>query len=266
MISEIANSLFLTYLASEYIVSSPSSSSSSCSSRTRRTSSGNNCSRTLTRPDDDNNINNNNSNKNTNDTYDSNINWNILGSLTCLVAIANLLDYYYLILPSLFETISNATKTINNINIIHSYYFTVPMKICSAATSYVVALYVDVHRQRNNKRKHTANNKRNRKKIIPFKSVFLPKVGWTFMKILPAYPFLAVLISFLFLFVVDLWEYIFHLPLEWLNKPIYYGTLYGPFAAVYVYVKKEMLVTFSRDDNREQVKYECDHGIDIIEP
>lgn len=225
MISEIANSLFLTYLASEYIVSSPSSSSSSCSSRTRRTSSGNNCSRTLTRPDDDNN--------NNNETYDSNINWNILGFLTCLVAIINLLDYYYLNLPSLFETINNVTKTINNIHIIHSYYFMVPMKICSAATSYVVALYVDVHRLRNNKRKHTANNKINRrKKRIPFKSVFLPKVGWTFIKILPAYPFLAVLISFLFLFVVDLWEYIFHLPLEWLNKPIYYGTLYGPFAAV----------------------------------
>jgi len=249
MISEIANTLFFTYLASErYIVSSPTSSSSSGSSRTRRTISGND------------NINNNNNNE----ICDSNTNCNILGSLTCLVVIANLLDYHYLNLPTLFEIMSNRTKTINNINIIHSYYFAVPMKVCSAATSYVLALYVDIHRQRNNKRKHTAN--KIRKKIIPFKSVFLPKVGWTFMKILPAYPFLAVLISFIFLFVVDLWEYIFHLPLEWLNKPIYYGTLYGPFAAVYVYVKKEMLVTFSRDDNREQVKYECDHGIDIIEP
>ena len=67
------------------------------------------------------------------------------------------------------------------------------------------------------------------------------QVGWAFLKILPAYPFLAVLISFVFLFVIDLWEHVFHLPLEWLNNPIYYGTLYGPFAYTYVHVKREVL-------------------------
>jgi hypothetical protein len=129
------------------------------------------------------------------------------------------------------------------------------MKFCLAASSYVLALYTDVHydrkRSSSNNSKSKNKNKIRRRKILPFKSVFMPKVLWTFLKILPAYPFLAVLISFLFLFVIDIWEYIFHLPLEWLNKPIYYGTLYGPFAYTYVYVKKEILITFHREDNRE---------------
>ena len=128
------------------------------------------------------------------------------------------------------------------------------MKFCLAASSYVLALYIDVHYDRQRSSSNNSDNSNNnkiRRKILPFKSVFLPKVLWAFLKILPAYPFLAVLISFLFLFVVDIWEYIFHLPLEWLNKPIYYGTLYGPFAYTYVYVKKEILITFHREDKRE---------------
>ena len=238
MISEIVNSLFLTYLASEYIVSSSSSSSSRSSSSRTRISSGN-----------DKSITNN-----------SNIyNYNILGFLICLVIITNLLDHHYLNFSSLFETTMSITKTkktsINNV--MHSYYFTIPMKFCLAASSYVLALYIDVHYDRQRSSSNNSDNSKNsksskiRRKILPFKSVFLPKVLWAFLKILPAYPFLAVLISFLFLFVVDIWEYIFHLPLEWLNKPIYYGTLYGPFAYTYVYVKKEILITFHREDERE---------------
>ena len=76
---------------------------------------------------------------------------------------------------------------------------------------------------------------------------FLPKVGWAFVKILPAYPLLAVLISFVFLFVINLWEAL-HLPNEWLNAPIYYGTLYGPFAWVYVYVKHQIVVAFGKEE------------------
>ena len=238
MISEIVNSLFLTYLASEYIVSSSSSSSSRSSSSRTRIISGN-----------DKSINNNSN------TY----NYNILRFLICLVIITNLLDHHYLNFSSLFETTMSITKTkktsINNV--MHSYYFIIPMKFCLAASSYVLALYIDVHYDRQRSSSNNSDNSKNsksskiRRKILPFKSVFLPKVLWTFLKILPAYPFLAVLISFLFLFVVDIWEYIFHLPLEWLNKPIYYGTLYGPFAYTYVYVKKEILITFHREDKRE---------------
>eukprot|EP00934_Nitzschia_sp_Nitz4_P006205 Nitzschia sp. Nitz4//scaffold109_size72162//16678//17217//NITZ4_005837-RA/size72162-snap-gene-0.94-mRNA-1//1//CDS//3329532736//6195//frame0 len=39
---------------------------------------------------------------------------------------------------------------------------------------------------------------------------------------------------------MSLWEHL-HLPMEWLNGPIYYGTLYGPFAWVYIYVKRQVL-------------------------
>jgi len=133
------------------------------------------------------------------------------------------------------------------------YYIAISTKLCLAATSYVLALYIDVHRERNGETKGNDGGSRSklREKKMPFRSVFLPKVGWAFLKILPAYPFLAVLISFVFLFVVDLWEYIFHLPLEWLNNPIYYGTLYGPFAYTYVHVKQEII----RRNNDDQSCY-----------
>ena len=71
-------------------------------------------------------------------------------------------------------------------------------------------------------------------------SSFLLKVGLAFVKILPLYPFLAVLISCVFMFVISLWEYL-QLPLEWLNAPIYYGTLYGPFSLVYFRVKQQIV-------------------------
>ena len=122
----------------------------------------------------------------------------------------------------------------------YAYIWSPILKVGGAATSYVVTLYIDVHRQRLRPSTTTPTRKgrearrvtteRRRRKRIPFRSVYLPQVGWAFLRILPAYPFLAVVISFLFLFVVDIWDYIFHLPVEYWNKPIYYGTLYGPFA------------------------------------
>ena len=69
---------------------------------------------------------------------------------------------------------------------------------------------------------------------------FLQGVGKEFLKILPLYPFLAVLISFGFMIVISFCEHL-HLPLNWLNWPIYYGTLYGPFSLVYFQVKKNIV-------------------------
>lgn len=233
MISEIANSLFLTYLASEYLVSSSSSPSSSSSS-TR--------SRTIQRADRDSGC---------IDPKKSvgKDNYIVLGFLTLLVVIANLLDHHYYL--SLFWGYATTIVPKNLPRIIpseylESYYVVIPAKLSLAATSYVLALYVDIHRDRtngNDGKENSSNNSHNKnaKMKMPFRSVYLPKVGWAFVKILPAYPFLAVLISFVFIFVVDLWEYVFHLPLEWLNNPIYYGTLYGPFAYTYVHVKREVL-------------------------
>jgi hypothetical protein len=55
---------------------------------------------------------------------------------------------------------------------------------------------------------------------------FLQQLLQSFCRLLPVYPFLAVIISFGFLFVITAFERL-HLPLQILNMPIYYGTLYG---------------------------------------
>ena len=169
-----------------------------------------------------------------------------------MVAIANLVDHaYYPLLVWAYATKlvpKNAIVLRAPVAVfgIPPGYFVIPLKVGVAATSYVLALYADIHRERTTPAAETTEPKRSSskngsgKKTMPFRSVFLPKVGWAFLKILPAYPFLAVLFSFGFLFVVDLWE-LLGLPLEWLNMPIYYGTLYGPFAYTYVHVKREVV-------------------------
>jgi len=56
----------------------------------------------------------------------------------------------------------------------------------------------------------------------------------------PCYPLLAVAISLVFLLLIGVFEKI-GLPLDLLDAPIYYGCLYGPFAAVYVDAKRSLL-------------------------
>jgi hypothetical protein len=97
-------------------------------------------------------------------------------------------------------------------------------KILLAAGAYVAALYVDCRRSLSS---------------LTLRA-FVAKVALAFMKVAPWYPFLAVLISFGFLFVISIWEAL-HLPLGYLNMPIYYGTLYGPFSMVYFNVKKKII-------------------------
>jgi hypothetical protein len=131
-------------------------------------------------------------------------------------------------------------------------------RILFAAAAYVMALYVDCRR------------------VAVSLSIlsFLRAVGTAFFYILPVYPFMAVLISFVFLFVIRLFE-LLHLPvssetnkqqttchgrtcvsffaqprysvfllvqLEWLNAPIYYGCIYGPFSFVYFRVKQRIVL------------------------
>jgi hypothetical protein len=69
---------------------------------------------------------------------------------------------------------------------------------------------------------------------------FLYKVLIAFLYVLPVYPALAVLISFGFLIVINIFEML-HLNEDILNWPIYYGTLYGPFSFVYWKVKGDIL-------------------------
>lgn len=97
-------------------------------------------------------------------------------------------------------------------------------KVLLAAILYILTLYADCRRIQN---KLTAKD-------------FIKRVGIAFLKVAPWYPFLAVIISFGFLFVISIWEAL-HLPLQWLNMPIYYGTLYGPFSMVYFNVKRKIM-------------------------
>ena len=65
---------------------------------------------------------------------------------------------------------------------------------------------------------------------------FLLAVAEAFMRLMPLCPLLSVLIGASFLVVAQVCEAL-SLPTAWLNWPIYYCTLYGPFAFVYVSVK-----------------------------
>ena len=168
MLSEVANALFLTYLASEYLVAEDYSSSHR-SSRIPILS---------------------------------------VVAMGVVVLIINLLD--------------RVTGAMEIANEVLQGFLHLP-RVLFAATAYMVALYIDIRRL---DRSWTLTK-------------FLIRVGLAFCKVLPAYPFLAVLISVVFMFVINLWEAL-HLPLEWLNAPIYYGTLYGPFAWVYVSVKRQV--------------------------
>ena len=65
---------------------------------------------------------------------------------------------------------------------------------------------------------------------------FLLAVAEAFMRLMPLCPLLSVLIGASFLVVAQVCETL-SLPTAWLNWPIYYCTLYGPCAFVYVNVK-----------------------------
>ena len=99
---------------------------------------------------------------------------------------------------------------------------------------------------------------------------FISNVGVSFLKVIPAYPFLAVIISFVFLFVITFFESL-HLPTQWLNWPIYYGTLYGPFVWVYMSVKRRVCreISSTRSElpyftnNRKQLSVIFEEGSDI---
>jgi hypothetical protein len=115
-------------------------------------------------------------------------------------------------------------------------------KIILIALLYVIVLYVDCHRRR----VFTSTTRRQSS------SSFLKTVGMEFLIILPLYPFMAVVISCGFMLLVGFCETL-HLPIEWLNWPIYYGTLYGPFSLVYFRVKRKMMI---EDETMESLPYQ----------
>ena len=65
---------------------------------------------------------------------------------------------------------------------------------------------------------------------------FVQAVVEAIVRLLPLCPLLSVLIGAGFLVVAQACEAL-DLPTAWLNWPVYYGIMYGPFASVYVSVK-----------------------------
>lgn len=97
--------------------------------------------------------------------------------------------------------------------------FHVP-RIFVAISSFLLALYLDC------KQKYHRNSKSQTSPAPWSNHFFLSQLVQSFCRLLPVYPFLAVVISFGFLIVISAFEKL-HLPVQILNMPIYYGTLYG---------------------------------------
>ena len=176
MISEVVNSLFITYIGTEYLIENSSDSNKS-SGRGR-----------LTRF----------------------LRSKLFYSVVVAVVVLNIVD-----------RVTGAAAVINNLL---QGFFHLP-KVFFAATIYNVALYFDC--------RHVSP-------VSLTVQTFLPLVGKAFVRVLPAYPFLAVAVSFVFMIVINVFERL-HIPLEYLNWPIYYGTLYGPFSFVYWKVKERVV-------------------------
>mmetsp|Transcript_2922 Transcript_2922/g.3423 ORF Transcript_2922/g.3423 Transcript_2922/m.3423 type:complete len:201 (+) Transcript_2922:321-923(+) len=70
--------------------------------------------------------------------------------------------------------------------------------------------------------------------------LFLKRLGLSTLKMLPVYPLFAVIIAFCFVFLIDICDAL-NIPFQWLNDPVYYGILYGPFSAIYWDVKWKYL-------------------------
>ena len=99
-------------------------------------------------------------------------------------------------------------------------FFHIP-RIIVAICSFLLALYWDC------RQKYKQNAKQQSSNPAPWSNrYFFQQLLKSFCKLLPVYPFLAVIISFGFLFLITVFEKL-DLPLEYLNMPIYYGTLYG---------------------------------------
>jgi len=138
-----------------------------------------------------------------------------------------------LICINIFVYCHDAGQTI--LDYIQYKLFHIP-RILLAICSFLIALYWDC------RYKYLQNSKNNQSNsTAPWSNrYFIKQLVQSFIRLLPVYPFLAVVISFNFLFVIILFEKL-HLPSDILNAPIYYGTLYGPCMLMYWDVKKTVV-------------------------
>ena len=157
-----------------------------------------------------------------------------LGVTTIVVILWNMLDY-----------ISGFGDFVHHfLDIIFLYH--IP-RIALVAVFYIVTLYYDCRGAvpRHNTPPHVPPPPP-MASILSWKT-FLPRVFRYFLRILPIYPIMAVLISFIFLFVITIFEML-NLSTDILNAPIYYGTLYGPFSYIYYHVKQDIITEHSQSN------------------
>lgn len=134
---------------------------------------------------------------------------------------------------NIFVYCHDAGQTI--LDYIHYKLFHIP-RILLAICSFLIALYWDCrHKYLQNSKSNQSNS------TAPWSNrYFIKQLIQSFIRLLPVYPFLAVVISFGFLFVITLFEKL-HIKSDILNAPIYYGTIYGPLMMMYWDVKKTVV-------------------------
>lgn len=90
-----------------------------------------------------------------------------------------------------------------------------PLKVILVASTFVGTLWIDCSRVRR-----------------PEPRAFAAELWRACLYLAPVFPWVAILISCGFMVLIGLFDFV-GLPTRVLNIPIYYGTLYGPFAIVY---------------------------------
>jgi hypothetical protein len=190
MLLELINSIFVTFMATEFLVVKNSDTSISSSSNQHRRLHFRLFSRYIdrfSRP---------------------------LQFLTLIVALLNLFVHFH----DSGVAISNWIKA--HVGVLH-----IP-RIVAAIFTFLTALWWDCRRIVNSSNKTSWSNDN-----------FLRQLVKSFCRMIPMYPFAAVVISFIFLFVITLFEDL-HINTVILNGPIYYFTLYGPLMLIYWDCKK----------------------------
>ena len=207
MLLELINSIFVTFVATECLL--------------------------VNNNDDDTSISNSNVNPHRNTLvrlvlqYTRKIS-RTLQVLTLIVALINLFVHFH----DSGVALSKWTKA-------HIGSFHIP-RIFAAIITFVVCLWWDCRRIVNTSRvlkSGDTNNGNNKTLSVWSNKLFLRELVKSFCRHLPIYPFAAVVISFMCLFVITLFEDL-HIDTAILNGPVYYCTLYGPLMMIYWDVKK----------------------------
>ena len=213
MILEAVNSVFLTFIVTEYLLSDDDSSSSDASYYNNNRHDRGRLARIFRKL------------QTTLFSRHSTFIQCLIGLVVCI----NLLVHFHVSGAALSTWINSKVER----------FFHTP-RILFAIASFLVAMYFDCRRMVKCRNPTRETDPVSNKNVQQWSNkTFFRQLLKSFCILLPVYPFLAVVISFGFLFIVSIFEKL-NLPLEVLNMPIYYGTLYGPLSYLYWDVKKKM--------------------------